>query len=67
MLQHLAASGRLDKGLKIRTLCMPDIFLEHMKTEDQLQHAGLTAPQIAAAALQAIAHEPSYSSSECVT
>ena len=54
VLQHLAASGRLDKGLKIRTLCMPDIFLEHMKPEDQLQHAGLTAPQIAAAALQAL-------------
>ncbi len=54
VLQYLAGVGRLDKGLKIRTLCMPDEFLEHMKPEDQLQHAGLTAPNIAATALQAL-------------
>jgi len=54
VLQYLAANGRLDKGLKIRTLCMPDVFFEHMKPEDQLQIAGLMAPQIAAAAVQAL-------------
>ena len=54
VLRHLATTGRLDKGLKIRTLTMPDEFLEHMKPEDQLQHAGLMAPQIAATALQAL-------------
>ena len=54
VLQHLAAAGKLDRGLKVRNLCMPDEFLEHMKPEDQLQHAGLMAPQIAAAAVQAL-------------
>ena len=54
VLQYLAGAGRLDKGLKIRTLCMPDLFLEHMKPEDQLHASGLMAPQIAAAALQAL-------------
>ena len=54
VLQYLAGTGRLDKGLKIRTLCMPDVFFEHMKPEDQLIAAGLTAPQIATAALTAL-------------
>jgi len=54
VLQHLAAAGRLDQGLKIRTLCMPDRFFEHAKPEDQLQAAGLTAPSIVQAALAAL-------------
>ncbi len=54
VLQNLAASGRLDQGLKIRTLCMPDRFFEHAKPEDQLQDAGLTAPSIVQAALTAL-------------
>ncbi len=54
VLHHLAWAGRLDKGLKIRTLTMPDVFFEHMKPEDQLQLAGLTAPNIAATAMQAL-------------
>jgi 1-deoxy-D-xylulose-5-phosphate synthase len=54
VLQHLAAVGGLDHGLKIRTLCMPDQFFEHAKPEDQLQDAGLTAPSIAQAALAAL-------------
>jgi len=54
VLQHLAAVGGLDHGLKIRTLCMPDEFFEHAKPEDQLRDAGLTAPAIAQAALGAL-------------
>ena len=54
VLHHLAWAGRLDKGLKVRTLTMPDAFYEHMKPEDQLQAAGLTASNIAATALQAL-------------
>jgi len=54
VLHHLAWAGRLDKGLKVRTLTMPDEFYEHAKPEDQLQAAGLTAPNIAATALQAL-------------
>ncbi len=54
VLTHLASAGLLDKGLKIRTITMPDIFYEHMKPEDQLQAAGLTASNIVATALQAL-------------
>jgi len=54
VLHHLAWAGRLDKGLRVRTLTMPDEFYEHAKPEDQLQAAGLTAPNIAATALQAM-------------
>jgi 1-deoxy-D-xylulose-5-phosphate synthase len=54
VLQHLAAAGRLDQGLKIRTLCMPDRFFEHAKPEDQVREAGLTAPSIVQAAVTAL-------------
>jgi len=54
VLHHLAWAGRLDKGLKVRTLTMPDAFYEHAKPEDQLLAAGLTAPNIVATALQAL-------------
>ncbi|MDX2141941.1 MAG: 1-deoxy-D-xylulose-5-phosphate synthase [Rhodospirillaceae bacterium] len=54
VLQYLAASGRLDRGLKIRTLTMPDRFFEHAKPEEQIQAAGLSAFHIAAAAVGAL-------------
>jgi len=54
VLQYLASTGRLDHGLKIRTLTMPDVFLEQAKPEEQLQIAGLNAFHIAAAAVGAL-------------
>ncbi len=54
VLQHLAARGLLDHGLKIRTLCIPDEFFEHAKPEDQLLAAGLMAPSISQTALSAL-------------
>jgi len=54
VLHYLAMSGRLDRGLKVRILTMPDVFLEHAKPEEQLQAAGLTAAHIAAAAVAAL-------------
>ncbi len=57
VLHHLASSGRLDRGLRVRSLTMPDVFFEHMKPEDQLLAAGLTAPSIVAAALKALGVE----------
>jgi 1-deoxy-D-xylulose-5-phosphate synthase len=62
VLQYLAASGRLDHGLKIRTLTMPDVFFEQAKPEEQLQAAGLTAFHIAAAAVGALGLEQSANS-----
>ena len=54
VLQYLAGSGRLDRGLKIRTLTMPDRFFEQAKPEEQLAAAGLNAAAIAAAAVGAL-------------
>jgi 1-deoxy-D-xylulose-5-phosphate synthase len=46
VLQHLAASGRLDHGLKVRTLVLPDVFIDHDKPELMLASAGLDASGI---------------------
>ncbi|HEY7689625.1 MAG TPA: 1-deoxy-D-xylulose-5-phosphate synthase, partial [Dongiaceae bacterium] len=31
VLQHLAATGQLDRGLKIRPMILPDVFIDHEK------------------------------------
>lgn len=54
VLGYLASSGRLDRGLKIRNLTMPDVFFEQAKPEEQIQAAGLGAANIAAAAVGAL-------------
>ncbi len=57
VLSQLAWSGRLDKGLKVRTMTMPDVFVEHAKPEDQVEAAHLTAPHIVKVALNALGQE----------
>ena len=57
VLHHLAWSGLLDKGLKVRTLCMPDVFFEHAKPEDQIAAAHLDAAGIAATVLNALGQD----------
>jgi len=54
VLQLLAAKGALDKGLKIRTLALPDVFQDHDTPMKQYDEAGLNAPQIVSAALSAL-------------
>ena len=54
VLHHLAASGALDKGLKIRTMTLPDTFQDHDSPARMYDEAGLNAPQIQAVALQAV-------------
>lgn len=49
VLQTLANLGLLDKGLKIRTLHLPDIFQDHNSADAQYDEAGLTARHIAKA------------------
>jgi 1-deoxy-D-xylulose-5-phosphate synthase len=51
VVQALAAEGLLDHGLKVRTLCMPDRFVEQGKPEQQAVDAGFDAGGIAATAL----------------
>jgi len=54
VMQHLAMRGLLDRGLKIRPMCLPDRFIDHESPRKQYDEAGLNAPQIVATALAAL-------------
>ena len=54
VLHLLAETGRLDRGLKVRTLTLPDRYQEHNKPEKLYAEAGLDAASIVARALQAL-------------
>jgi 1-deoxy-D-xylulose-5-phosphate synthase len=54
VLDLLARNGVLDGGLKVRTMTLPDRFLDHDKPEKQYADAGLDAKGIVAEALQAL-------------
>jgi 1-deoxy-D-xylulose-5-phosphate synthase len=53
-LQALAAHGALDRGLKVRTLALPDVFQDQDKPEAMYAQAGLDAEGIVRAALEAL-------------
>src|SRR6202030_3839883 len=57
VLYHLAMTGMLDHGLKIRTMVLPDVFLDHDSPQAQYDHAGLNARHIVAMALSALGRE----------
>jgi 1-deoxy-D-xylulose-5-phosphate synthase len=57
VLQHLSAEGLLDRGLKIRQMVLPDVFIDHDKPEKMYAKAGLDARGIAATALAALGRE----------
>jgi len=50
----LADSGMLDGGLKVRTMTLPDVFLDHDKPDRLYAKAGLDAKAIVAKALAAL-------------
>ncbi len=54
VLEHLARTGQLDKGLKIRTLTLPDRFQDQDKPDLMYKDAGLDAHGIAATAIAAL-------------
>ncbi len=54
VLQALAEHGALDRGLKVRTLVLPDIFQDHDKPDVMYAQAGLDAVGIARSALKAL-------------
>jgi 1-deoxy-D-xylulose-5-phosphate synthase len=54
VLHFLAEDGLLDRGLKVRTLTLPDVFQEHDKPELQYALAGLDADGIVASVLAAL-------------
>jgi 1-deoxy-D-xylulose-5-phosphate synthase len=57
VLHHLAMNGLLENGLKIRTMVLPDLFLEHDSPQAQYDLAGLNARHIVAMALSALGRE----------
>ncbi|MFC3077123.1 1-deoxy-D-xylulose-5-phosphate synthase [Phenylobacterium terrae] len=54
VLHALAEHGALDRGLKIRTLTLPDVFQDQDKPEAMYAQAGLDADGILRAALSAL-------------
>ncbi|WP_404379061.1 1-deoxy-D-xylulose-5-phosphate synthase [Caenispirillum salinarum] len=54
VLHFLAEEGLLDAGLKVRTMCFPDRFIEHEKPDTQIAMARLTPEDIVATALKAL-------------
>jgi 1-deoxy-D-xylulose-5-phosphate synthase len=53
-LHALAAAGALDRGLKVRTLTLPDTFQDHDTPAAMLAAAGLDARGVSAAVLTAL-------------
>jgi len=54
VLHYLGNLGLLDGDLKVRSMTMPDFFIEHDRPEKQLEIAGLTADHIVEHALSAL-------------
>ncbi len=54
VLQALAEHGALDRGLKVRTLVLPDVFQDHDRPEAMYADAGLDADGIFRAAISAL-------------
>ena len=56
-LQDLAASGALDTGVKVRTMTLPDIFIDQDTPERMYQQARLDADAIVARVFAALGRE----------
>jgi len=54
VLHELAWKGLLDRGLKVRPMVMPDVFIDHDSQAKQLAFAKLSAKDIVATALSAM-------------
>ena len=63
VMQHLAATGAMDAGLRIRPLVLPDRFIEHGSPTGQYAEAGLDAAHIVATALAALGADTRSSTS----
>ena len=59
VMQFLATSGLLDKGLKVRPMVLPDRFISHGTPSNMYQDAGLTASDIVNTVLLALGRETS--------
>jgi 1-deoxy-D-xylulose-5-phosphate synthase len=57
VLQYLASTGLLDRGLKVRPMVLPDVFIDHDKPEKMYEMAGLHAQGIVATVLATLGRE----------
>jgi 1-deoxy-D-xylulose-5-phosphate synthase len=57
VLQFLAEAGLLDRGMKVRTLQLPDVFIDQGKPEVQYDVAGLNSGNIVAAVFNALGRD----------
>ncbi len=57
VLQEMAAHGLLDRGLAVRTLTLPDRFIEQASPEQMYADAGLTSADILRAAYAALGRD----------
>jgi 1-deoxy-D-xylulose-5-phosphate synthase len=57
VLQHLALRGLLDQGVRVRSMTLPDRFIDHNVPAAQIIEAGLGAKDIVATALGALGKE----------
>ena len=56
VLTFASDEGLTDAGLKIRTMRLPDLFLDHDAPDKQYDDAGVNAPQIVDTVLKALRH-----------
>jgi 1-deoxy-D-xylulose-5-phosphate synthase len=57
VLHFLATAGLLDAGLKVRSMVLPDIFIDQDKPDKMYDVAGLNAPHIVETAVAALGRE----------
>ncbi|WP_422679865.1 1-deoxy-D-xylulose-5-phosphate synthase [Chelatococcus albus] len=57
VLQALALNGVLDRGLKVRPMVLPDVYIDHDKPERMYAKAGLDAAGIVATVFAALGSE----------
>jgi 1-deoxy-D-xylulose-5-phosphate synthase len=57
VLTFLAEEGLLDRGLKVRTMVLPDAFIDQDKPEKMYEQAGLDRNGIVAKALSTLGKE----------
>mgnify|MGYP001206754796 CR=1 FL=1 len=57
VLHYLATAGHLDRGLKVRSMVLPDTFIDHDSPGKMYDRAGLNAPGIVETVLTAFGRE----------
>jgi 1-deoxy-D-xylulose-5-phosphate synthase len=59
VLHYLAEAGLLERGLKVRPMVLPDVFIDHDKPEKMYERAGLNSAGIVAKVLAALGRDVS--------